>query len=151
MSLGTDIIQKVTNAASKLGDTMEQSVGTAAEFVRKNPVTSAATLGGGLVAGGTAIQIIRSRSKTRVSSKKKAKSKAKRSKRKITHTKRGWKADRSRRSKQPWEVAYQRRKKHKSSKHTKKKVGKVYYTRKGQPYKILSNGRARFIKGRRKK
>ena len=148
MSLGTDIIQKVTNAASKLGDTMEQSVGTAAEFVRKNPITSAATLGGGLVAGGTAIQIIRSRSKARVSSKKKAKSKAKKSKRKITHTKRGWKADRSRRSKQSWEVAYQRRKKHKSS---KKKVGKTYYTRKGQPYKILSNGRARFVKGRKKK
>jgi len=33
----------------------------------------------------------------------------------------------------------------------KKRVGKVYYTRKGQPYKIMSSGKARFIKGRRNK
>lgn len=150
MSLAADIIQKVTNAASKLGDTMEQSVGTAAEFVRKNPVTSAATIGGGLVAGGTVVQIVRSRSKKSSKYKAKSKKKSKRSKRKITHTKRGWKADRARRSKQSWEVAYQRGKKSKS-KHTKKKVGKTYYTKNGQPYKILASGKAKFIKGRRKK
>lgn len=30
----------------------------------------------------------------------------------------------------------------------KKRIGKIYRTRTGQPYKILSNGRARFIKRR---
>jgi len=29
---------------------------------------------------------------------------------------------------------------------TKKIVGKIYYTKKGQPYKILASGKARFVK-----
>jgi hypothetical protein len=33
----------------------------------------------------------------------------------------------------------------------KKTVGKTYYTKRGQPYKILRSGKARFIKGRRKR
>jgi len=33
----------------------------------------------------------------------------------------------------------------------KKSRGGIKYTKNGQPYKIMSNGRARFIKGRRKK
>ncbi len=36
-----------------------------------------------------------------------------------------------------------------NTKRTKKRVGKTYYTKKGQPYKILRDGRARFIKGKR--
>ena len=28
----------------------------------------------------------------------------------------------------------------------KKVVGKIYYTKKGQPYKIMPNGKARFVK-----
>jgi len=61
----------------------------------------------------------------------------------IKHTKRGWKQDRSRRSKQKWEVAYQRRKK--KGQKSKSKKG-IHYTKFGQPYRILANGRARFIK-----
>lgn len=34
---------------------------------------------------------------------------------------------------------------------SKKRVGKTYYTKKGQPYKIMASGKARFIKGRRKR
>lgn len=67
--------------------------------------------------------------------------------RKIKHTKRGWAQDRRLRSNQKWEVAYQRRKrrgKHNSKR--KKRVGKIYYTKKGQPYKILASGKARFVK-----
>jgi hypothetical protein len=36
----------------------------------------------------------------------------------------------------------------------KKQIGKIYHTKNGQPYKILPNGRARFIKksaGKKKK
>lgn len=38
------------------------------------------------------------------------------------------------------------RRTHRSGKH-----GRLHYTRKGQPYIILSNGRARFVKGHRRK
>jgi len=67
--------------------------------------------------------------------------------RKRTHTKRGWKQDRKRFNKsQKWEVAYRKRKrKAKHSKRSRSKKG-IHYTKKGQPYKILANGRARFIK-----
>lgn len=68
--------------------------------------------------------------------------------RKITHTKRGWKQDRKRFNKsQKWEVAYRKRKKKKHSKKSRSKKG-IHYTKNGQPYKIMSNGRARFIKKR---
>lgn len=102
---------------------------------------------GGAVAGGaivgTAVALA-PRSKT--SSRKKSS----RSKRRITHTKRGWKQDRARRSKQKWEVAYQKRKKKRKSskKHHAKRHGRVRYTKKGQPYVILRSGKARFIKKR---
>ena len=33
----------------------------------------------------------------------------------------------------------------------KKVVGKIYHTKKGQPYKIMPNGRARFVKKTAKK
>ena len=33
----------------------------------------------------------------------------------------------------------------------KKQVGKIYHTKKGQPYKIMPNGRAKFIKKTGKK
>lgn len=66
-------------------------------------------------------------------------------KRKITHTKRGWKQDRARRSKQKWEVAYQKRKRKLAKKKHSKRKG-IHYTKNGQPYKILSSGKARFIK-----
>ena len=34
----------------------------------------------------------------------------------------------------------------KTKRKTKKIVGKIYYTKKGQPYKILASGKARFVK-----
>jgi len=36
--------------------------------------------------------------------------------------------------------------KRKTKRKTKKIVGKIYYTKKGQPYKILASGKARFVK-----
>lgn len=73
---------------------------------------------------------------------KKTKKKRSKTRKKIRHTKRGWAQDRKRKSKQKWEIAYQRRKKRKS----KRSKRGVHYTKHGQPYKIMPNGRARFIK-----
>jgi len=64
----------------------------------------------------------------------------------IKHTKRGWKQDRARRSKQKWEVAYQRRKR-KNKRHTRRS-GRIRHTKNGQPYIILKSGKAKFIKRR---
>lgn len=68
---------------------------------------------------------------------------------KRTHTKRGWKQDRKRFNKsQKWEVSYRKRK----AKNKRKNRGrKIYYAKKtGQPYILLSSGKARFIKGKRR-
>lgn len=105
-------------------------------FIADNPIATA--VGAGVVGLGTGVAIAaalggKTKKKTRKSSSKR---------RRITHTKRGWKQDRKRRSKQKWEVAYQKRKKKRSS---KSKRG-IHYTKKGQPYKILASGKARFIK-----
>jgi len=70
-------------------------------------------------------------------------------------SKRSYKQDRARRSKQPWEVAYQKRKRAKKRKAKKSKRRShrrgIRYTKNGQPYIILKSGKARFVKGRRRK
>lgn len=85
-----------------------------------------------------------------VKSRKSKRNKTRGSRKRISHTKRGWKQDRKRKSKQPWEVAYRKRK-NRRTRNTRRK-GKVYYAKKtGQPYIILSSGKAKFIKGKRRK
>jgi len=105
-----------------LGDARAAALGGA---VAGSVVTGAAILGAGALAKSNGSFGAKRRKKTR-----------------ITHTKRGWKQDRARRSKQKWEIAYQRRK------HKSKRKG-VHYTKNGQPYIILSSGKAKFIKKRR--
>jgi len=104
----------------------------------------AAALGGAVLGGavaGTLGYIAGSSTSTHsTSSRKKRK--------KITHTKRGLKQDRARRSKQKWEVAYRKRKA-KKSKHHKRRG--VHHTKNGQPYIILASGKARFIKKKNKR
>lgn len=73
-------------------------------------------------------------------------SKSRKKSRKLSHTKRGLKQDRARRSKQKWEVAYQKRKRAAR----KGGRGKIKHTKNGQPYIILSSGKAKFIKKRRR-
>lgn len=111
------------------------------EFVQEKPLAAAgigvAALG--VAALGAAVVI--------KGKKKKSNSKRKTG-RKIKHTRRGWRQDQKRVSKQKWEKAYQRRKK-RSGKKTKKRTGKIYYTKKGQPYKMMASGKARFIKKRK--
>lgn len=138
MGLASEWIQSVK---SSVGGGLESSQ----EFVRKHPVTSAVTIGGGLLAATQIVKIARKKRKGAAKVKRKT-SKARAKKKYGGHTKRGWKLDRAKRSKQPWELAYQRRKKAKSKKKTKKRVGVIYYTKKGQPYKVNSKGQAKFIK-----
>ncbi|GAI22734.1 unnamed protein product, partial [marine sediment metagenome] len=98
--------------------------------------------GGGVLAGLAVTQIARKAVKKRAVSKKpttKARPRKKRSKL-------SWQLDRARISKQKHEVAYQKRKKKLKRSGSKKRVGKIYYTKKGQPYKILRSGKAMFIK-----
>jgi len=111
----------------------------ATDFISTNAIPIAVGTGAAIVGGGIlAATLSGSKSKRR------------------THTKRGWKMDRKRFNKsQKWEVAYRKRKRartrRKSRKNNSRRSGKIKYTKKGQPYIILKNGRARFIKGKRRK
>jgi len=131
---------------SAIGNIGEDIVVTISE---KPIISSAVGLGvvGASVIGVTAI------TKTRRKSKKKTKKKVKK------RTKKAISRDRKFRSKQKHELAYVRRKRKLGKKitrpryKTKKKVGKLYNTKKGQQYKIMASGKARFVKkskGRRK-
>jgi len=112
-------------------------------FIIEKPVTSAA-IGVGVVGAGAGVAVL-------AASGKKTKKR----------TKRGRARDRKFISKQKHERHYKRKKgakiykrkgrwlsrtKKAGNKKTKKRIGKVYYTKKGQPYKIMSSGKARFIK-----
>lgn len=109
------------------------------------PIGTAVGIGGAAVGAGLVSAAVIGAVKSQKSKRNKSRSSRKRHSR-IRHTKRGWKQDRARRSKEKWEVAYQKRKNHSS-----KRRGKVYYARKtGQPYIILSSGKAKFIKGKRR-
>jgi hypothetical protein len=123
------------NVANAIGENPLLAVGIAAGV-------------GGVIGAGTSLLVSKKSTK-----KKRKKSKA-RSSRKRTARSKDWRYI----SKQKHEQAYQRRRK----KLGKKTRGKRYktkrysskgikYTKNGQPYKILSNGRARFIKKRGKR
>jgi len=85
---------------------------------------------------------------------------SKRSKARNSRKRSGRARDRRYISKQKHERAYQRRRKKQGKKTYGKKYksrngrrkGKIYYARKtGQPYILLSSGKAKFIKGKRRK
>lgn len=113
-------------------------------FVTEKPLATAA-IGAGIVAAGAGVALV-------AASGKKNKKKT---------TKRGRKRDRIFKSKQKHERRYKRKKKYKvygkkgyikPKKSNSKRRGKVYYAKKtGQPYILLSSGKAKFIKGKRRK
>ena len=106
-------------------------------FVGENAIPLA--VGTGVVALGTGLVIASSiGGKTKKRSRRTSK---------IKHTSRGWKQDRTRRSKQKWEVAYQ---KHKKKLKKSRRKGKIHYTKNGQPYVFNAKGQSRFIKGKRR-
>ena len=74
--------------------------------------------------------------------------KSKTSKNRSSRSRSGRSRDRKFKSKQKWEQRYKRKKPYKVYKSKKRRGGKVKYTKKGQPYIILSSGKARFIKKR---
>lgn len=100
-------------------------------------VVTGAIIGGATAAavGGVALGAALAKKRNKTSKRKRSK---------IKHTRRGWKLDRKRFNKsQKWEVNYRKRKRKHSS--------RIHYARKtGQPYIILRNGRAKFIKGKRR-
>ncbi len=125
--------------------------GSALETIRANPITTVGAVTGttALVGGGLVLANVKRR-KTRTTRKRKAR------------TRRGRSRDRKFISKQKHEKAYVRRKKkagkkitrkrYKTKSPTSRKGKKVYYARKtGQPYIKLASGKAKFIKGKRRK
>ncbi|MBA7653468.1 hypothetical protein ES703_61317 [subsurface metagenome] len=118
-------------------------------FITEKPIQTAVIGAGVLGAGaiGTAVLVAKKRKKAA----KKTKAKRK--------TARGRRRDIKFISKQKHEQAYIRRKRkagkkitrkrYKTQSKSKKRTGKIYFTKKGQPYKILASGKARFIKRRK--
>ena len=128
MATATDLLQKVVLGAKSLESSIIQNVGSASQFVRKNPITSSVSVAGGVLAGGTIIQIARKRrKKASVSKKKKSRSRKKKptTRRKVSK-KRGGRV-------------HKHKGKHRGTK-------QIHMTKKGQPYIILASGKARFIK-----
>lgn len=121
-------------------------IGEIGDYVEQNMANPVAIGAGsaviGAVAGAVVGAAVSSRSrKKRTKNKRSRVSHRNKSTRRIKHTSRGWKQDRKRVSKQKWEQYYQKNK--------GKKRG-VKYTKNGQPYILLRNGKARFIKRSKK-
>ena len=128
MGLASELIQKVSIGAKSLQSSVIQGVGSATEFIRKNPVTSGVTVAGGLLAGATIVQIRRKRKAKKKTAKRKASKKT---------TQRRKKKSRVKVKGKKW--------------YGKTRGKQIKTTKKGQPYVILSDGRARFIKKSRAK
>lgn len=120
--------------------------------IMEHPITSVGIASGaGVISGGIAGTLVTSRSS----------SNRKRRKKSYKKTSRGRKRDRMFKSKQKHEQRYKRKKKYKvygkkgyqypkrRKSSSKKRVGKIYKTKNGQPYKILASGKAKFIKRRK--
>jgi hypothetical protein len=140
MAIGLNVLSEVPETLSGLRENVEI-------FIKEKPIAATA-IGAGVV-GATALGAI-----ALVSGRKRATRVRKK------RTKKGRSRDRKFISKQKHEQAYIRRKRRAGKKITRPRyktktmrkggrnrfVGKIHYTSKGQPYRILANGRARFIK-----
>lgn len=113
-----------------IGESIEKITG----IIQSQPLASAAIGTGVLVAGGTVAAIV-----TRKRRKKKATATRKTSKRKT-----------AKRKKSRGKHKHRTSPRGKLTRHThrtgKRSTKAIHYTRNGQPYKILSSGKARFIK-----
>lgn len=128
-----NLLSKVQNAKNQLVQVTSGALGSADEFIRKNPITSTSTLAGGALLGGTIVQIARKKRKSNSKTKNKSKAKSSRktkSKRKSYSKKRN--------SKQ--------RKPHTAGKRKDTSTRRIRFTKNNQPYVILKSGKARFIK-----
>lgn len=134
----SDLLQKIIIGAKKVGTSIVQDVGTASEFVRKNPITSGVSVAGGVLAGATIVQIVRKRRKAAVK-KKTAKRKPSRKPTQRRKTK-------SRTMGRGKGSLHRTRVGGKATRHKHRGTKKIHITKKGQPYIILASGKARFIK-----
>jgi len=132
MGIGDEFQEGLTNVKNLIGENVAASLGIAA--------------GAGAVIGAASTGLLMANVKS--------------SKKRKTSSKRGRKRDRLFKSKQKHEQKYKRKRKYKiykkkgyiKPKSSKKRRGKVYYARKtGQPYILLKSGKAKFIKGKRRK
>lgn len=114
-------------------------------FVSEKPLTTTA-IGVGVVGVGVGVAVLASnRAKSKRKTTKKGRSRDRKFISKQKHEskrvrKRGAKIYKR---KGKW---LSRTKRAPSNRKTRKKVGKLYYTKKGQPYKIMASGKARFVK-----
>lgn len=123
-------LPNLKNIAVSGGNLVKSGFTKISQFVRENPLTSGAALGGSVLAGGLAVsQIIRTRRK-KPTKKKKTKRRTKRkTKRKTKKKKR-----RGRRTPRT------------AGKGRDRSTRRIRYTKNRQPYVILKSGKARFIK-----
>lgn len=129
MGIGDEFKEGLTNVQNLIGENPFASVGTAA------------VVGAGVGAGVTGL--VMSASKKRKKKTKKSKKKSSKSKKKSRKLKFGSPA---------WRKKYMRKKR--KGRRTPRTAGKgkdrsskrIRYTKRGQPYIIMRNGRARFIK-----
>jgi len=122
----TDLIQKLIVRGK---ETIAGGVESTSEFARKQPVTSAVTVGGGLLAGVAAIQIVRKKRKPSTST-----TKTKKKKKTTSKTKK--KSKKKSKQRQP----------HTAGKGKDTSTRRIRFTKNNQPYVILASGKARFIK-----
>jgi hypothetical protein len=122
--------------AQQIKPTGVTAVDKITNFIKQNPVTSAA-IGGAALLGAGAIGYAVGKSKAKKSTKKKTSKKKKTTSRSSSRRRTTSRAARSRRRKRGYGTEAQ----------YKRKGGlDVKYTKNGQPYVIKSDGRARFIK-----
>ena len=136
LTRASDVLQRVQVGGRRVADSIVQAPGEAVEFVRKNPVTSAVGVSGGVLAGVTAVQIVRKARKKSVARKK-------------THARRARPKRKSplRRAKKPRSrVRKGQRRPYTAGKRKDTSTRRIRFTKNNQPYVILASGKARFIK-----
>ena len=128
LGLASEWIQSVKSGVS-------EGIGSAQEFTRKHPVTSAVSVGGGLLAGGAITQIIRKRRKKSVKPKKS-----------YTRARPKRKKPLKRKKKPAKRVRRKQKKPYTAGKRKDTSTRRIRYTKNNQPYVLLKSGKARFIK-----
>lgn len=125
------IIPNLKNIASNGGNLIKSGYTKISQFIRENPISSGAVVGGSVLAGGLAVsQIIKTRRK------KRTKKKTTRKKRRTKKTKRKTKKKKRRGRSTP----------RTAGKGRDRSTRRIRYTKNRQPYVILKSGKARFIK-----
>lgn len=136
---------KLTTLLETGGNLLNEAKNDATEFIKNNLAPIGAGVGGvaiGSVLGGIAV------AKSRKSSnRRRRKSKARRSRKKRYHSRKGKKLKFGSKA---WRKKYSRKRRtpRTAGKGKDTSTRRIRYTKKGQPYIILHNGRARFIKNK---